>query len=149
MLVYRLGLTIYAEQLTGEGARLFGGRWNEVGTPCLYTCETKALCVLEYSANVARIDMPLHLSFTTYQIPDEGWQSFSAHELPSGWQAVPATQAVRRWGTEQLKNALAIRVPSVIIPTEFNFALNPLHADFKKVKIKAVEPFTFDLRIKQ
>jgi len=149
MEVYHLGLAIYAKQLSGEGAKLHGGRWNLIGHPCIYTAETKALCALEYAANVLLAEMPYNLSFTTYLIPDEHWGVFDVKSLPHGWQQTPAPQATKEWGTKHLLNHLALKLPSVVIPSEFNFIINTLHPDFKKVRIKEVESFTFDRRIKQ
>lgn len=149
MEVYHLGTTMFARQLTGEGAKLFGGRWNVIGCPCIYTAGSKALCALEYAANVSLEQMPEDLSFTTYEIPETNWGVFQTKELPAGWANTPASMHVKEWGTRKLQNHLALQLPSVIIPSEFNFILNPLHPDFKKVRIKEVEPFTFDRRIKK
>lgn len=149
MQVYHLGVTMFAKQLTGEGAKLYGGRWNMIGHACIYACQSKAMCALEYAANVSQEDLPDDLSFTTYDIPDESWITFPPKDLPVGWDAIPPPASTQKWGTEHLENKFAICVPSVIIPEEFNFVLNPLHPDFKKVKIKAIEPFIFDRRIKQ
>lgn len=144
-----MGTTVYARQLTGEGAKLFGGRWNLIGCPCIYTAGSKALCALEYAANVLLEQMPEDLSFTTYDIPDRSWGVFQTKELPADWDNTPASVRVKEWGTSQLQNHLALRLPSIIIHSEFNYILNPLHPDFKKVRIKEVEPFTFDRRIKK
>ena len=149
MIVYHLGRTKFARQLTGEGAKLHGGRWNNIGQPCIYASEAKSLCVLEYAANVSLDEMNPDLAFTAYEIPDGSWATFTVRELPTGWRETPSPKAVRDWGPEQLQQHLALKLPSVIVPTEFNFLLNPLHHDFKKVRIKEVEPFTFDRRIKK
>lgn len=148
MLIYHLGLTVYAKQLTGEGAKLYGGRWNPVGIACLYACESKALCALEYAANILLANMPGNLSFSTYEIPDNSWVSFLPKDLPANWQETPPPQSTKAWGAKQLQGSLAIRVPSAIIPSEFNFVINTHHADFKKLHLKSVEPFSFDRRIK-
>jgi RES domain-containing protein len=148
MTVYRLSLSIYARQMTGEGSKIYGGRWNEIGVPCIYACETRALCVLEYAANVDRDHMPIDLSFTIYELPDDAAKNFSINDLPDSWAHLPPTAATQAWGTAQLRDQLALRLPSVILPTEFNYVINHQHPDFKKVTIKAVEPFTFDPRIK-
>jgi len=151
MEVYHLGKTKFAEQLTGEGAKLHGGRWNLSGYPCLYTSGSRALSVLEYAANVHLEEMPFSLSITVYSIPDKSWKEFSMNDLPQNWLQIPAPEETKEWGSHFLQQAkfLALKVPSVIIPSEFNFILNPLHPDFKKVNIKEVHSFTFDARIKQ
>lgn len=148
MEVYRLGLTVFATQLTGEGAKLHGGRWSLIGQSCIYTAESKALCALEYAVNVSREEIPDKLSFTTFCLPDGSWAIFEETNLPANWMMQPAPTNTKEWGTKHLQNNLAIKVPSVIIPSEFNFILNPLHPGFEKVRIKAVEPFTFDRRFK-
>ena len=148
MLLYHLGVTLYAKQLTGEGAKLYGGRWNPQGVACLYACESKSLCVLEYAANTFLKNMPTDLSFTTYDIPGNSWIGFLPKDLPANWKETPPPESTRTWGAKHLQNRLAIRVPSTIIPSEFNFVINPLHADFKLVRIKEIEPFSFDARIK-
>lgn len=151
MELYHLGKTRFAHQLTGEGAKLHGGRWNLIGSPCLYTSESKALSVLEYAANVSLEEMPSSLSITIYTLPDKSWKEFQVEELPDNWRQVPAPEATKEWGSHHLQEAnyLALKIPSVIIPSEFNFILNPLHADFKKIKIKEVHSFSFDRRIKK
>ncbi|GAA4754064.1 RES family NAD+ phosphorylase [Flavisolibacter ginsenosidimutans] len=149
MMVYHLGRSKYATQLTGEGAKLHGGRWNVIGQPCIYTSAARSLCVLEYAANVYLDEIAQDLSFTAYEIPEDGWASFQLKELPAGWMEISSSMFVKEWGTKQLQKYLALKLPSVILPSEFNFLLNPLHPDFKKVHIKEVETFTFDSRIKK
>ncbi len=151
MEVYHLGKTRFPMHLTGEGAKLNGGRWNLIGSACLYTSETKALSVLEYAANVQLDEMPISISITVYNLPIKSWKEFTANDLPGNWHQIPAPEETKRWGTFHLQQAkyLALKIPSIIIPSEFNFILNPLHADFKKIKIKEVHSFSFDRRIKK
>jgi RES domain-containing protein len=150
MEVYHIGSKKFASQLTGEGAKLHGGRWNSIGTACLYAAESIALCVLEYAANVSLHQLPPSLAITVYTLPDKSWKEFSVEQLPKNWQEIPAPTETQEWGTAHLQEArfLALKIPSVIIPSEHNYILNPLHSDFKKVKIKEIMPFTFDSRIK-
>ena len=150
MEVYHLGSKKFATQLTGEGAKLHGGRWNSIGTACLYTAESIALCVLEYAANVSLHQLPPSLTVTVFLLPDNSWKEFLEEELPKNWQEVPAPSETQEWGSSQLQDAgyLALKLPSVIIPSEHNYILNPAHPEFKKVEIKEVLPFTFDARIK-
>lgn len=149
MIVYHLGQTRFAQQLTGEGAKLFGGRWNKIGQPCIYTSEARSLCVLEYAANTTLDEIANELAFTAYEIPDGHWQTFTPKHLPADWMELKVPSSTQEWGTKHLQNNLALRLPSVIIPNEFNYILNPLHPDFKKVRIKEVASFTFDKRIKK
>jgi len=150
MEVYHLGTKRFATQLTGEGAKLHGGRWNSIGTACLYTAESISLCVLEYAANVSLHQMPASLCITVYTLPEKSWIEFSPADLPKNWQEIPAPVETQEWGSARLQeaNSLALKLPSVIIPSEHNYILNPLHPEFKKVRIKEILLFTFDSRIK-
>jgi RES domain-containing protein len=150
MEVYHIGTKKFAHQLTGEGAKLHGGRWNSIGTACIYTAESMSLCVLEYAANVSLHQMPASLTITVYTLPEKSWQEFSLDKLPPNWQEIPAPAETQEWGSTKLQQtaSLALKLPSVIIPSEHNYILNPLHPEFKKVRIKEILPFTFDSRIK-
>ncbi len=151
MFVYHLGHTKFARSLNGEGAKLHGGRWNFVGVPCLYTSESKALCILEYAANVRLEEMPSSLSITTYDLPEKGLKELNFTDLPANWQEIPSPEENKRLGSEILKDVhvLAIKVPSVIVPSEFNFILNSLATKFETIKIADVHIFTMDKRIKK
>ncbi len=150
MKVYHLGHTRFARSLNGEGARLHGGRWNKVGTPCLYTSESAALCVLEYSANVSLEALPQSLSITVYELPLKSWMEPDEGSLPQNWHQVPAPEETKVFGTSLLQNLqfAAIKVPSAIIPSEYNYIINPLADNFNTVKILNVYPFYIDRRIK-
>ncbi len=149
MLVYHLGNTKYANSLNGEGAKLHGGRWNVIGTPCIYTAESRSLSVLEYAANVRLHEMPQNLSITIFELPSKSWKEISQASLPKNWQVIPAPEETKIFGTVLLnQKGLAIKIPSSIIPAEFNFILNPLADNFNLLKIVSIEPFTMDRRIK-
>lgn len=150
MIVYRIGKTQYSKDLIGEGARLFGGRWNNVGTPCLYTSESRALAVLELTVNVNIIDIPRALSFTVIEIPDTGIQELNVTDLPADWAQVPASSSTKTFGTNLLTIASTpiIKIPSTIIPKEYNYLLNSNHIDSKSFKILDIEDFIYDVRIK-
>jgi RES domain-containing protein len=150
MELYHIGSQKYAAQLTGEGAKLHGGRWNSIGTKCIYTSESIALSVLEYAANVSIEQMPFSMSITVYTIPGKSWKDFKLSDLPENWQEVPAPVETKIFGSQLLNEAkyLALKLPSVVILSEHNYILNPSHPDFKKIRIKEILPFTFDIRIK-
>ena len=149
MLVYRLGKTAWAENLDGEGARLFGGRWNNVGTACIYTSETRALAMLEYSVNINIDDIPRALSFTEIEIPDD-IQIFSLKELPGDWNHNPAPGSTKDFGDKNLKllKHAVLRFPSSVIKDEFNYVLNPQHPGAKKFRVRGVRDFSYDVRVK-
>jgi RES domain-containing protein len=150
MIVYRIGRTRYAKDLLGEGARLYGGRWNHKFTACIYTSETRALAMLEYSVNINIEDIPRALSITTFEIPDTGVLVLRESDLPGDWREQPAPSSTKDFGTDLLKDAVApvIRVPSAVIPAEFNYILNPAQMDSQYFKILEVRDFVYDVRVK-
>ncbi|QEC52170.1 RES domain-containing protein [Anseongella ginsenosidimutans] len=151
MFVFHIGHSRYASDLTGKGAELHGGRWNEAGLPCIYAASSRSLGILEYAANVKLEYLPASLAMTTYEIPDNCWRTISLQELPANWQERPFPTETVAFGSDLLRKRehLAFRIPSVIVPAEHNFILNPLHLDFNQVKIAGIEPLEFDTRIKQ
>ena len=149
MYVYRIVKSKYAADLSGEGARLFGGRWNDKGTSCLYASESRALALLEYTVNVNIGDIPRALSLTTIEVPDN-FHEVTIPELPGNWRLAPARADTTNFGTTLLRSMIApvIKVPSVVIPEEFNYLLNPLHPDKDRFRVVGIQDFVNDLRIK-
>ncbi len=150
MIVYRVGKTKYASYLTGEGARLFGGRWNNKMVSCVYTSESRALALLEYTVNINMDDIPRALSITIIEIPDHTIKILKEADLPGDWKHSPAPSSTKEFGSDLLLAAAGpvIRVPSIVIPDEFNYLLNPLHIESKKFKIIDISDFVYDVRIK-
>lgn len=148
--VYRIGRTKYANDLTGEGARLFGGRWNHKSVPCIYASETRALSLLEYTVNISIDEIPRALAITTIEIPDSSIQKISVAKLPGNWQGSPAPTATKDFGSELFKSSSysVFKIPSTILPDEFNYLLNPFHAESKFFQIVDIVDFIYDLRIK-
>jgi RES domain-containing protein len=151
MIVYRIGSAKYAGDLSGAGARINGGRWNRIGVECLYTSESRALAVLEYTVNVNIHSIPRALSITTIDLGKLGMRRLVESDLPGDWKKSPAPASTQHFGTSLLQKAsrAILQIPSSIIPEEFNFILNPAHADFKKVTILDISDFVYDVRIKQ
>ena len=150
MKVYRIGRSKYATDLTGEGARLFGGRWNNKGIPCLYTSESRALALLEYSVNVNLDDVPRALTMAIIDIPDSSIKIITEAELPGNWKQAPAPKETKDFGSSLFKDEKysIFKIPSTVIPEEFNYLLNPLHTDSSSFKLIDVQDFIFDVRIK-
>lgn len=150
MIVYRIGRTKYANDLTGEGARLNGGRWNHRLSPCLYTSESRSLAVLEYTVNVNIDDIPRALSMTTLDIPEKNILKLSIADLPGNWSTSPAPASTKDFGTQLLKKAeyAVIKIPSAVISDEFNYLLNPMHRESTKFSIVNIQDFIYDVRIK-
>ena len=150
MKVYRIGRSRYANDLTGEGARLFGGRWNNKGVPCLYTSASRSLALLEYSVNVNLDDVPRALTMAIIDIPDSSIKIIPEAELPGNWKHSPAPKETKDFGSALFRKEKysIFRIPSTVVPEEFNYLLNPLHIDSSSFKLVDFQDFIFDVRIK-
>lgn len=122
---------------------------EHAGKPCVYTAESRALAVLEYSVNTRAHDIPRMLSIATIQIPDE-FSDNPVSALPGDWRDSEVYFSTQEYGSKLLKSkkCAVLRFPSVIIRKEFNYVLNPLHKDSKFFKIVDLEDFVYDIRIK-
>lgn len=147
MLLYRLARKAFADQMDGKGAALFGGRWNSVGKPVIYTSEHRSLSVLEY-----RVNNPLpvkDLMMVTLAIPDDDCIYLEKTDLPENWKEYGPESPVAKMGDDWLmkKKSLVLKVPSVPIPEESNFLVNPLHSRMSEVRIIDLSPYLLDSRI--
>ena len=154
MIVYRIGKTKHADDLSGEGSKLFGGRWNHKLTPCIYTSESRALAVLEYTVNINIEEIPRALSITSIEIPSAAIQIITEAALPGNWKRVPAPSSTKDFGTQLLKAGAGkkgksiLKIPSSVISEEYNYILNPLHTESNFFKIVDIQDFVYDVRIK-
>jgi len=152
MQVYRITREEYRDDLSGYGAKLYGGRWNEKGTAVLYTCENKALTVLELLVHTPKQFKPPKYVILTIEIPDVivgQIKNYQEKDLPKGWSNPLATKHTQAWGMDKLlgENQLGFIIPSVILKSEKNIVLNPLHKDYKQVRIIDQENLLIDERL--
>jgi RES domain-containing protein len=151
MYVWRVARSAHAQQaLSGEGARRYGGRWNHIGLAVVYTSQSLSLAVLEYLVNLAVADLPDDLVSIEIEIPDNlPHGEIHIHELPEDWRTFPAIEKLKDLGTDWAQQATTpiLLVPSVVIPSEHNWLVNPAHPLSNRVKILTVEPFALDTRL--
>ena len=138
-----------ATAFDGEGARRHGGRWNTVGTPLVYTSESRALAMLEVVVNTSSVTPPLDYVALRVEVPESQILVMDAGRLPPGWRRHPAPSALARIGDAWAKAglSLALAVPSAVVPAETNLLLNPLHPAFGALETGAPEPVSFDTRL--
>lgn len=150
MRVWRVSLAIHAANaFDGEGAALAGGRWNPPGTPVVYTSETLSLAALEFFVNF-NSRRPVPLVTIEAEISDAIEPvSMDPLGLPSDWRGHRHAESLRAIGAGWIRAAesAVLSVPSVLIPQERNYLLNPAHRDFKKIRIGKPERFSFDPRM--
>ncbi|MEO6229412.1 MAG: RES family NAD+ phosphorylase [Ferruginibacter sp.] len=149
MIVYRLTSGAYVNDLSGTGAKLFGGRWNSAGIPALYTTEHISLAVLEVLVHVKTYGRPVDYHLVSIEIPEliNKPVIIEPQKLKLNWQD-DATYG-QFIGDDFLTNgkSILLKVPSAIIEEENNFIINPVHPDAGKTKIRSVKKFIFDKRL--
>jgi RES domain-containing protein len=149
MRVWRIAQRKYALDRLCAGSALYGGRWNPVGLPALYCGASIAICALEKFVHVGSASLP-PLVLVAVDIPDHSTVfSPAVNELPSGWDELPTSVSAQALGRQWLEraDALAMRVPSAVLPEESNVILNPRHPDFQHVGLTIIRPFSFDQRM--
>jgi RES domain-containing protein len=134
---------------TGEGARLFGGRWNNPGTAVVYVAGSQALATLEMLVQLNAPD--LLGKYVLIPVEIETGMIADLPELPDNWKIYPAPAEIRQIGDDWVvaQGSVALRVPSTLVPSENNFLLNPRHEDFPRLKIGKPLEFEFDSRFRK
>jgi RES domain-containing protein len=138
-----------ATAFDGEGARIYGGRWNSVGVPMVYASEHQSLAALEVRVHIDKTGMrKLHKCFAFHF--DEDWMRvFPVGGLPKDWQREPPPPSLQQLGDDWAASnaSVILAVPSVVIPRERNYLIHPKHPDFPKLKIEKPTDFLFDPRM--
>lgn len=136
------------DAFSGEGARLYGGRWNPKGLRVVYTASSRALAMLEMLAQ----DQPLRARYVIIpaKIPAPVFvERVSVAKLPANWMAAGQNDVLRALGANWVRRARAavLCVPSAIVPNEYNYLLNPSHAEFARIKVGNAEDLKTDSRL--
>lgn len=133
----------------GEGARIYGGRWNNKGTAIIYVAESISLAAIELLVHVESHEIMENYISIPIQFEEKFVQILNLSTLPTNWKAQPAPLSTKiigdKWISDQ--SSVILEVPSVIVPTESNFLINPNHKDFSKIRIGVPQPFDFDSRL--
>jgi RES domain-containing protein len=133
-----------ADVLSGEGARVYGGRWNPRGLGVVYASQSRALAVLETFVHVTLESRTMQFVLFTIALPSAARiQRYRSARPPRSSTA--SQEAGRKWLDEG--KALALAVPSVIVPQEANYVLNARHVQFAELRVTSREPFSFDGRL--
>ncbi|UGQ48872.1 RES family NAD+ phosphorylase [Massilia endophytica] len=141
--------TYPANDLTGTGAKLTGGRWNSKGTHVVYCAANIALATLETVHYLRGGTLPYDRYLVRVDIPDAVWEKRTVLDpLPGGWDAIPAGVTASMAGDAWIaSNAAALlQVPSVIVPDEYNILINPAHANSASIVATTVRKWIYDPR---
>ena len=147
--IYRIVKARHARAvLTGEGARLAGGRWNRPGETVVYASASLALAVIETFIHLGEDGLNIKFVSFTIAIPDSVAIE-RCRRPPRNWRAEPPGSESMRYGSRWLRvgRTAVLEVPSAIVPLEKNYLLNPGHPDFRKIRLGRALPFVFDPRM--
>lgn len=136
--VFRIAKQEHLKDLSGEGARLFGGRWNKRGTRLLYTSESLSLSVLELLVHADYQFIPQDFGYLELEIPKIAKISHvKSSVLKQNWRNNPPLSFTQDYGSQWLNSnkSLVLKVPSAVLPMSFNYLINPMHPDFEYVKV--------------
>lgn len=147
--IWRIVTARFADNaFSGEGARLFGGRWNRKGLPMVYTADSRSLALLEMMVQ----DDPLRARYLLIPafLPSEvSLRELEVAELGEDWRALSSRDRLQAIGNDwlQARESCMLSVPSAVVPAERNFLINPLHPDFLKIAIGEAEALETDVRL--
>ena len=137
---------------TGDGAVLYPGRWHRRGIRVVYASESRALAALEQLVHLHRTRLPDDFVCFTVEIPYElAIREVPVGALPLEWRRHPSPPDLQEIGSSWVSDgdSVCLKVPSAVVPGEYNVLLNPRHADFSKLVIGAAERFAFDERLRK
>ena len=147
--VWRLTTARFARTaFSGEGARLYGGRWNRKGVRLVYTAASQSLAMLEMLVQ----DEPPRARYVMIEVRIPGAvkiDRIGVEDLPSDWRDFALREKLQAIGTQWVRkqSAAVLAVPSAVIAAETNYLLNPLHPDFRRIEIGKPRKFETDLRL--
>lgn len=139
-----------ANDMSGKGAESTGGRWNSKGKPVIYCAANVALSVLETLHDLRSGALPFNRFLVQIEIPDD---LHAARVMlappPGGWDAIPPEASSRQAGDDWIDSgrSAVLQVPSVIVPEESNFLINPAHRDAARVVATTVKRWLYDPRL--
>jgi RES domain-containing protein len=147
--IWRLVTERFAQTaFSGDGAKRYGGRWNRKGVPMVYASGSQALAMLEMLVQ----DNPLRAHYVVIRAtipPRVAIERLSTGDLPPDWRDLAAREQLQTIGTAwaRERRSAVLAVPSVVIPAELNYLLNPLHPAFSRIRIGDPEELVTDLRL--
>lgn len=138
-----------ATAFSGSGARKFGGRWNSPGTFMVYTAQSQSLAALEVLVHLESPDLLQKYVLIGVAVDESLVSEVARSMLPANWRAYPPPAQIKAIGDHwaEAASSAVLKVPTTLVPDESNFLLNPLHPDFRKLKIGKPIPFRFDPRL--
>lgn len=148
--VWRVTKRTYLDTaFSGEGARLAGGRFNRHGAPLVYTSWALSLSVLEVLTQLVGYEDLAAYMVIPARFDERRVKALEVQDLPEDWRSLPAPESTKALGMAWIasQESVVLRVPSVILPTEHNYLINPAHPDFAQVEIDLAQDLMIDPRL--
>ena len=138
-----------AQLLSGEGARLYGGRWNSPGSNAVYLGDSLALAAMELLVHVRSVDVVAAYRKMPVFIPEPLVAQLDVALLPTNWTGSTGRRETQAIGDDWLRTreSAVLQVPSAVVAGETNFILNPTHADMNQIQAGPISEFRFDARL--
>lgn len=138
-----------ADAFSGEGARLYGGRWNSPGVAMVYTAGSVSLATLELLVHLDNTSVLPSFAIFPVEFDDSLIELLDLATLPPDWSQSPPSTSLQTIGDDWISRAssVVLRVPSAVIENENNYLINPAHTDFKKLVIGSMEALRLDPRL--
>lgn len=147
MLVFRIVAKKYSKELSASGRP---GRWNHSDQAIIYCSESRSLATLELLVGRGGINTGIGYQLLVIEVPDVSTESVGVEQLPQAWRSLNSYSYLQQIGSDwyQRSDTLLLKVPSAVVPQEFNFLINYSHPDFRKtVKIRDNESYFWDERL--
>lgn len=150
MKIYRISKQKYRKDLSGEGARLYGGRWNRRGDAMVYFSESLSLATLEMLVHMEYQFVDDSFYYMEVEVPDTLITTLKSPEkITVRWRDNPPNSRTQDYGSQWLKSnkSLGLRVPSAVLPLEYNILIHPRHPDFEKLQFINSRKLILDNRL--
>jgi RES domain-containing protein len=148
MIVYRISNCRFIDDLSGRGAAMYGGRWNSEGIHVLYTAGSPSLAMLESLVHMGGRVVGDFCQIAL-EVPEEGIYDLHPENLPEVWRENPPPDILKTFGNKFIADNkyFMLKVPSVLVPDESNYLINPVHPAFKQLRVLVKSKVKFDERL--
>ncbi|MES2555669.1 MAG: RES family NAD+ phosphorylase [Bacteroidota bacterium] len=149
MELFRISSAKYSTKLVSSGA---ANRWNKKGEFVIYTGGSRSLSTLESVVHRSFIKPDILYKVMILSVPDTDSliKTIGTNDLPKNWREFDAYSRLQEMGSHWFNNkeTLILKVPSAVIPQEYNYIINTEHPDFKEhVKLVRTESYFWDERL--
>lgn len=138
-----------ADAFSSIGAEILGGRFNSKGRRLVYTAGSVSLALLELLVQANKRSRLRGYLCNPATFDASQVEMLDGDDLPEGWDARPYTRVSQDFGDRWLdeERSLVLRVPSVVVPQEYSFLINPAHPEVETIEIGEAIQAPFDERL--